>query len=285
MKKQENIESLINISHQIGANISYIQGGGGNTSVKINDNLMAIKSSGTNLIDMSKQKGQTLVDFKKITELLKEPSIKEDDFSKKINSFSYDKSQRPSIETGFHSLLGKFVIHTHSVFINVLLCSKEGKLLVKDLFPKSIWVDYFSPGKNLTLAIKKELEKEKKKFSEDIVVFLQNHGLIVSSGSGPKSLKLHKKVNQEVRSYYNLSDFKIINSFDEQNKAIFPDQIVYLDGTNEDLSKSAKETLSAYSYIIKEIKKLKLTPNYLTKGDIRKIKSMESEKYRKSLEK
>ena len=48
MKKQENIESLINISHQIGANISYIQGGGGNTSVKINNNLMAIKSSGTN---------------------------------------------------------------------------------------------------------------------------------------------------------------------------------------------------------------------------------------------
>ena len=232
MKKQENIESLINISHQIGANISYIQGGGGNTSVKINDNLMAIKSSGTNLIDMSKQKGQTLVDFKKITELLKEPSLEEDDFSKKINSFSYDKSQRPSIETGFHSLLGKFVIHTHSVFINVLLCCKEGKLLIKELFPNSSWVDYFSPGKNLTLAIKRELAKEKKKFSEDKVVFLQNHGLIVSSVSGLKSLKLHEKINQKVRSYYNLSDFKVINCFNEQNRAIFPDQIVYLDETN-----------------------------------------------------
>ena len=89
MKKQENIESLINISHQIGANISYIQGGGGNTSVKINNNLMAIKSSGTNLIDMSKEKGQTLVDFKKITQLLKEPSLEEDDFSNKINSYIF----------------------------------------------------------------------------------------------------------------------------------------------------------------------------------------------------
>ena len=111
MKKLQNAKTLIDISHKVGKKISYIQGGGGNTSIKINKSLMAIKASGTNLKDMGINKGQTLVDFKRINNFLDGPEISEEDFSAKINSISADKSQRPSIETGFHSLLGKFVIH------------------------------------------------------------------------------------------------------------------------------------------------------------------------------
>lgn len=284
MKKLQNAKTLIDISHKVGKKISYIQGGGGNTSIKINKSLMAIKASGTNLKDMGINKGQTLVDFKRINNFLDGPEISEEDFSAKINSISADKSQRPSIETGFHSLLGKFVIHTHSVYVNVLLCSEEGKKIINELFPKSLWVDYFSPGKNLTLAVKDELKKSKKNKNKENIVFLQNHGLIVSSETGLRSLEIHEQVNKKVRDHLKLKDFKVKSSVEiSAQEVLFPDQIVYLDEETKTFSTAAKETLSAYSYIKQEIKSLNLSPNYLAIKDVLKIKNMESEKYRKSL--
>ena len=284
MKSLQQTKTLIDISHKVGKKISYIQGGGGNTSVKINKSLMVIKASGTNLKDMRIDKGQALVDFKKINKFLEGPEISEEDFSTKINSISRNKSQRPSIETGFHSLLGKFVIHTHSVYVNVLLCSEEGKKIIKELFPESLWVDYFSPGKNLTLAVKEKLKKTKKNRNEEKIVFLQNHGLIVSSETGLRSLEIHEQVNKKVKDHLKLTGFKVKSSFEiNERKVLFPDQIVYLDGEAKTRSSAAKETLSAYSYIKQEIKNLNLSPKYLSEKDVLKIKNMDSEKYRKSL--
>ena len=53
-ERQRKTQALISISNEIGSNKAYIQGGGGNTSVKLDENLMLIKSSGTSLKDMSK---------------------------------------------------------------------------------------------------------------------------------------------------------------------------------------------------------------------------------------
>ena len=284
MKKQQYIESLINVSHAIGNNPAYMQGGGGNTSVKINQNLMLIKSSGTNLKEMSETQGQNTVDFIKINSFLNERQVDEESFTKKINSFSQSKTDRPSIETGFHSILGKFVIHTHSVFVNVFLCSKQGREIIKELFPDSLWINYWSPGKNLTLAIKKELEREKLRFSGEKIIFLQNHGLIVSSHGGEQALELHEYINDKFKTSFDLAEFKVVSSCDKKiENALFPDQVVYLGEKNYSLSQAAKETLSAYYYIEQEMSNLNLSPNYLSKTDINKITHMESEKFRKSL--
>ena len=66
--------------------------------------------------------------------------VSEDKFSDKVNTFQTESTGRPSIETGFHSYLGKFVIHTHSVFTNILNCSVEGKDQIKKLFPEAILI-------------------------------------------------------------------------------------------------------------------------------------------------
>ena len=38
MEENKHLENLIAMSHEIGSNNAYVQGGGGNTSVKISDN-------------------------------------------------------------------------------------------------------------------------------------------------------------------------------------------------------------------------------------------------------
>jgi hypothetical protein len=169
------------------------------------------------------------------------------------------------------------------VFVNVFLCSKQGRNIVKELFPDSLWIKYWSPGKSLTLAIKKELDRENQTFSDQKIIFLQNHGLIVSSDTGELALSLHEHINDKIKTSFNLAEFKIVNSFDKKiENALFPDQVVYL-GDDHLLSQAARETLSAYFYIEKEIHNLNLSPNYLSKTDVDKITNMESEKFRKSL--
>ena len=41
-ERQRKTQALISISNQIGSNKAYIQGGGGNTSVKLDENLIRI---------------------------------------------------------------------------------------------------------------------------------------------------------------------------------------------------------------------------------------------------
>ena len=45
---------------------------------------------------------------------------------------------RPSVEVGFHAILKKYVIHTHSVYANIITCSMEGEALAEKLFKDSI---------------------------------------------------------------------------------------------------------------------------------------------------
>ena len=47
-----NLKYLVNISNKIGKRCDYTQGGGGNTSVKIDSENMAIKASGSTLKEM-----------------------------------------------------------------------------------------------------------------------------------------------------------------------------------------------------------------------------------------
>ena len=283
-EREEKTQALINISNEIGSNKAYIQGGGGNTSVKLDKNLMLIKSSGTSLKDMSKNYGQCVVEYQKVNEFLNKSNVSEIKFTSLIKSFCLDEESRPSIETGFHSLLGEYVIHTHSVFLNVLLCCKEGKKIIKELFPSSIWVNYETPGKNLTHLLNRRLKNTKRSLKKDLTVFLQNHGLIVSSVSESRSLRLHEEINKQVIDFLNLKNFKIDDEIKEiDKKVLFPDQVVYLDKEKEFLSEAAVETFSAYSYIINEITDLGFTPNFLPETEVRTLKNLESEKYRKSL--
>ena len=288
---KEDIKNLIDISKKIGSCPDFVQGGGGNTSVKLDDNSMAIKASGYLLKNMTENDGFAFVSYADIDNHIKNGGISsdtEDEFSNfikertsKIDDYPFLK---PSIETGFHALLPyKYVVHTHSVYSNIICCCLEGKEIMYKLFPGAIWVKYANPGKDITIEISKAIEGE----NYDII-FMQNHGIIVCADNADEVRKLHEAVNNKIINHFNISsDYKLeevsLDIDKVKEKVIFPDQVVYL--LSEDLRSTSAglETLYAYDYIMNKITNLELTPNFISKENIDYIENMESEKYRKSL--
>jgi ribulose-5-phosphate 4-epimerase/fuculose-1-phosphate aldolase len=268
-KKNNYIKELIRISQAVGNKTDYIQGGGGNTSVKLDTELMAVKASGFKLKQISPDEGFVIVKYNMIKNYFENINLDIDkDYGKESGEFLRKsvieseniKKLRPSVETGFHSVLKKYVIHTHSVYANILSCSKEGKKLVNDIFNNGeyrvAWVPYVNPGFNLTIKIK-EVIKDciNKKGSFPDAVFLENHGLIVNSDNIEECIGMHEKINLIIKDHFNLnkfpdieiernksdsyisktkfiennySDKKIFDKDYFESYTLYPDQIVYL---------------------------------------------------------
>ena len=286
MERTEYLSNLSKASIKIGQEISYVQGGGGNTSVKLNNSKMAIKASGIKLKDMTQDLGYSIVDYSLLNNYLDSPDSDDDKFSKKIASFVVETENRPSIETGFHSLLGKYVIHTHSAFVNVLTCSTEGYEEILKMFPNSIWVKYATPGRDLTIELKKNIPCP---LPEEGSIFLQNHGLIVWALSHEKAIEIHNNISETIKDLLGLTSFLFdSNTFHTPNtnqfEILFPDQAVYT--INEEgilKSVGAQETIHTYDYILTNIKRIGYSPSFLPKDEVDKILDMESEKYRQSI--
>lgn len=259
----KELGELAYISTKIGEKPEYVQGGGGNTSVKIDEYVMAVKASGYKLSDVTITDAVAFVNYTEIKRFFRQAEASTEtafnDFirSVKIEKEGY-KDLRPSIEAGFHALLRKYVIHTHSVYSNILNCCKQQRELVKEIFRgynNILIVDYASPGLELTISIYSTLEEfytANNYYPE--IIFLKNHGIIVNADTSEKALALHEEVTNTIREYFNLvdcyptirieeingrylgkSDFKKIDqkiTIKEIIEAIskniiFPDQIVY----------------------------------------------------------
>lgn len=215
----EKLSELQHISQTVGASPDYVQGGGGNTSVKLDDELMAVKASGYSLGQVSAKSGFVVVNYKKINEYYDSlEKSSEQDFEKKANGIVQDsivdlpglERLKPSVEAGFHSLLDKYVIHTHSVYANILCCSQEGKSIAERLFGGNvpfIWIPYVNPGFKLSIAIKRAMREN---LAEGVrypsAVFMQNHGLIVTAGNCDECIELHDMVNNEIKKYFKISE-------------------------------------------------------------------------------
>ena len=274
----------MHISNAIGAKPEYIQGGGGNVSAKIDNSRMVIKASGEYCKQLTLDKGYCIVDYVAIRNYLREPDQSENTFTKKIKSFVTDTNNRPSIETGFHAQLGKFVVHTHSIYVNILACAREGKAVLKELFPSMLWIEYSTPGLDLNLAIQKAFSFSKK----TNIIFLQNHGIIVVSENAKNALSTHEEINKKIKDFLNLDAaiYKdpIIDSDYVKHNVLFPDQVIYT-LSNESIleTTAAKETLWAYDFILKSIKKINFTPQFISQEKVNILLNMEGEKFRQKV--
>ena len=142
MKK--TIQDLINISQYAGTRADYTQGGGGNTSVKDDQGkLMLIKASGYRLADIDETTAFVAVDKNLIKNYYDNVDLSvEKDYEKEsaeLNKNSVVALEgiavlRPSVEVGFHAILKKYVVHTHSVYANILTCATEGEEIAEKLF-------------------------------------------------------------------------------------------------------------------------------------------------------
>jgi HAD superfamily hydrolase (TIGR01549 family) len=171
-KKMSDISCELNklkkLSKYVGERFDLVQAGGGNTSVKLN-NIMYIKESGVHLTTIDETNGYAMIDNHKLSRDIENNNTKD---VLKYNLFGSKK--RGSIETFMHSILNKYTVHIHPIQINRILVSSQAKEICNKLFPKALVIDYLTPGIKVCNEIKK-------KYNGESLIFLINHGIIITS--------------------------------------------------------------------------------------------------------
>lgn len=207
------------MSKAAGSRADFVQGGGGNTSVKLPGGLMAIKASGFCLGDICPDKAYAVLDYEALRRFYfeNEPEALGDAEQAgaacaKANTKQIEglDTLRPSVEAGFHSLLGTFVLHTHSVYANLAACSAACREIAALAFGGAGyswgWVDYTDPGARLTFAIRDELRRVQHETGKaPAVILMQNHGVIVHAGTASECLAIHTDANERLARFFGLS--------------------------------------------------------------------------------
>lgn len=256
------------IAHLIGANSDWVQGGGGNFSIKIDDKKMLIKASGLPLKEVDASRGIVLVDYLKVKKYYdslsgKKITIKIENLSNQAilgftSNFLPGQNLKASIEAGFHTFLKKYIVHSHSVYANIINCATNPEKILREIFHKAniehVISSYVAPGLSLTREIKKSVDEHLEKgrgWPE--VIFLRNHGIIINADKLDRCLELYISVDKLVKKYFNIksaypkvsikkkgenfqSNTVFLKKYFDSNilnknlfqPILFPDQVVYL---------------------------------------------------------
>lgn len=272
------LKNYIRLSTEPGARADYVQGGGGNTSCKFDERLMAIKASGFKLSQITENNAYAVLDYASIVDFYRntDPKTLEDVEAAGSSAAKSAIQQveglpqlRPSVEAGFHSLLSKYVLHTHPVYANLATCSLEGRDIAAEALSGVRYsfgfVPYINPGANLTFAIAAEQQRVLEATgSRPGAIFMQNHGLIATHDDLDTCLAIHTEVNELLAKAFNVTaaDFPEIgllevNAGDKSlfvsqspwmkviaadsrydinyfcTDSLYPDQLVFLNGNME----------------------------------------------------
>lgn len=306
----DEIKNLIKLSKYAGMREDIIQAGGGNTSIKIDNEKMFIKSSGYQLSEMEENVGYSKVNYKKIVDYFKSHlEIKRSDEKELLNE-TLIEGKRPSIETFLHSITQKYTLHTHPLLINVFTSRVSGMEELKSIFPDSLIIGYQTPGIFLAKDFFDKFSKLDNPQKVNIV-FLKNHGLIVSGRNIDEVIELHEKVLKKLedslkinmQAYRNstylykklesflennivylcenskIKSFKENNNIDKVNYCFSPDSLIYCNkkilvlNKNDDMLEATKKHILEYgnaNVIFFENEFYIITPN------IKKAKEIES---------
>ncbi|MBE6925222.1 MAG: class II aldolase/adducin family protein [Ruminococcaceae bacterium] len=213
------LEEFARVSGIAGGRADYVQGGGGNTSVKLFGGLMAIKASGFCLSDITPNSAYAVLDGAAVREfyLTSEPeqfenvetagSTKAKESVKVIEGL---QQLRPSVEAGFHSILGTFVVHTHSVYANLAACAVDCKEICTAAFAGADYswgmVPYVDPGANLTFAIRNEMKRVEEETGKiPSIIIMQNHGIIAHDDDPDVVLQLHADANERLAKAFGIT--------------------------------------------------------------------------------
>lgn len=217
------------MSKYAGAREDLVQAGGGNSAFKISEDRMAIKASGYQLADVTEDEGYAIVNpkivkdaFLNCTDL---DNLTEEE-SKRILADAFIEGARPSIETFLHSISGRYSLHTHPVVVNALACRINGDDIIKELFPTALIVQYATPGVELAKAYFKSYREYKKMYTEEPqLVFLMNHGLLVSADTAGEVIELTEYVTTTIEGYLNVdfSSYHLSIKLEE----IFDDGVIW----------------------------------------------------------
>lgn len=216
------LADLVRLSRFAGERFDLVQAGGGNASIKTADGFMTIKASGVSMSDMNLHHGHTTLNVAALHQIFAEaPSlqamsraVRDRVVCERIAHAGKPGTPRPSIETLLHAVLGKFVLHTHPLAVNMIACRKDWQTVFRSIFPESILVEYHTPGLDLALALCARLrETPEASRSETTLIFLQQHGMIVSSEDSEGVLQTTEAVTDRLERWLavDLSAYRIVS--------------------------------------------------------------------------
>ncbi len=215
-KIKQILESLVSLSRFYGQNPEFVLAGGGNTSFK-NQEALYVKASGVSLsaitadqfVKLSREKLNRILDLPPNPDPLKRESlIKEKLMATRLEP---EKGLRPSVEAVLHHLIDyAYVVHTHATLANALTCCVQGKnIAARIIGNKLLWIPYVDPGQILALTVQKHIKNYQLKFGQvPHIIFLENHGLIVSANSPNEIKSLTHGVIQKIASLLTKQKFK-----------------------------------------------------------------------------
>lgn len=253
------------LSDTLGNDINFCQDGGGNISIKISPEHLIIKSSGFSIKNAYKSKGYSIINYRNFHSSIDDSSLDQILTTSPISP----KYKKPSMESGVHaSLPYKYVIHLHPIYSTLILCLENSRSIINSLFSNFDYLTYVNPGYELFQAIQNKNKS---------LIFLENHGLIISSNQIDDALNLLFQTEEISKAYLkrfsNFQEFDLsFAEFPPEKQYPFPDAAIFSD---------KKETLAAQNYISilgNKIDKVR----YLPTSDVNKLKNMEAEKYRRA---
>ncbi len=197
------LADLITMSKRIGTDPELVGVGGGNTSVKTDDGRhMYVKASGLHIAEVSEGAGWRRLNLDVARGILRDPWVAQLPEDRRQAAIAarlavscedeMAEGGRPSTETHFHALLGRCVAHVHPPAGLTYVCAKEGRSAVERLLgdgkPLPLWVPYTNPGYALAKRMAALIQHyERQHGGPPAVLFLENHGLLVSA-DGPDAL-------------------------------------------------------------------------------------------------
>jgi ribulose-5-phosphate 4-epimerase/fuculose-1-phosphate aldolase len=202
---------------QYAAKPLWVQGPGGNTSVKDDKGQMLVKASGVLLNEVTEQAGWVQVTLPEIMGVLQQDGLNGGESAdvEKINqavqssvSKTARDGMRPSMETAFHCIFHRFVLHTHHALANIYLCSDRADEIASclpesDTCFSSLVNDYYTPGAELSWIL-----YDMFRFEEHMpqLVLLPNHGIIVSADTMEELASIHDAFHTKLCQKLNFAD-------------------------------------------------------------------------------
>ncbi len=316
----KEIKEFIKISKYAGERFDLVQAGGGNASVKIDNGKMIIKSSGFTLSEMDFKKGYSIINNDNLLRIFNGKDLtgisskreREKIAAEHIKNACIESGNRPSIEVLLHSQMQKYTLHVHPISVTAITSIADWKSVLNNLLNDILLVDYKTPGVELAIELNKLLNSNShnRNKSKDII-FLQNHGLLVSSNNFNDIQEITESVLNTVENYLEvdfnkyrqttkvssllnsidnnydvayLSEDEVINSFYKHDKGLFsirpffPDMMVYCGVVPLEIENCSDKTpIINYKKKYKELPRIILYQNriYFIAKNVKKARDME----------
>ncbi len=196
----EALADLAAVSRFAAGDLLLTQGAGGNTSVKTAGGArLLIKASGLRLADVTEDAGYLELDLPALAAIMDDPALADlepaaahDLTARRMRELvASPDGPRPSMETGFHLLLERVVLHTHPVYVNAFTCSEGGREALEEAADGPlVWVPYAAPGYPLAKAVAERCVEYRGRHGEPPRrIVLESHGLIATAETAGRTLR------------------------------------------------------------------------------------------------